>query len=217
MSNPTFGQLITRVAEELSMTAGAGVQIYGEDRIALKLQRLFNSVFDEFWLDGYTDSDTFTLDGAAGLVTVDLTGVIDRLSDIQAIFREDSDRALTKLPTGINPYNIRGTVPAYFTSTANKAKVFKIFPITAEGNLNVLYRQRPADFAEDDVVLADGDLLVIGAVYDYLESDGTNPNDTQKFKAMFDAKITKLKALDTSHPITLHQRRRRPNTFTVAS
>lgn len=218
MSFKTFSQLIVMAEKELSQTPGVGVQTYAEDTLGQKGQRIFNSIFDTFWLPGYCDWVTWTLDGVNGVVTADLTDVLGKVEDIRLLFISGHSDAIPRLPTELNPYTITGTTPLYFDTTSNQAKKFQIWPLAATGDLQARIRQKPADFTGDEIVYADTDLLVNGMVYDFLEDDGANPNATQKYKNLFDARFLELRRLETSAPIKLAQKRRRPNgSFSIAS
>jgi hypothetical protein len=217
MSFKTFSQLIVACEQELSQTPGVGVQVYAEDVLGQKAQRIFNSIFDAFWLDGYCDWADWTLDGVNGVVTDDLTNVIEKLSDIRYLFIAGHSDAIPRLPTEMNPFTLTGVTPIYFDSISNPAKKFQIWPRTAIGGLQARIKVKPANFTGDEIVYADADLLTNGAVYDYLEDDGANPNATQKYKNLFDSRFLELRRLETSAPIKLAQKRRRPTgSFTIA-
>lgn len=205
----TLAELIDRVINRLSMVSGTGVQIYAEDRIAEMIQHKFDVLFDEEYWPQFTTWSTFALDGTLGLITTDVTELIKKVDDIQVIFPEGSERALTKL-SGLtrNPNLLSGTQPLHYEalSSANAlrtSRVFNVWPKTATGNLNVRYRTKPDNFVATDTVDFDDQALILGAAYDYLEDDGTNPNATQKFQAMFDSRVSQLKDNHNSAPISL--------------
>ena len=205
----TLSQLIDRVANRLSMVSGTGVQIYAEDRIAEMIQHKFDVLFDEEFWPQFTTWSTFTLDETLGLITTDVTELIKHVDDIQVIFPEGSEKALTKL-SGLtrNPNLLSGTQPLHYEALSNAnplrtSRVFNVWPKTATGNINVRYSTKPDNFVATDTIDFDEQALILGATYDYLEDDGTNPNATQKFQAMFESRVTQLKDGHNSAPISL--------------
>jgi len=219
----TLTQLITRVADRLSMVSGTGVQIYAEDRIAEMIQHKFDVLFaDVFWPQFCTWA-TYTLDGTLGVITTDLTELIKEFDDIQVIFPEKSNRSLTKLSQLTNnPFLLSGTTPIHFeslgpTDTNKTTKVFNVWPKTATGDLNIRFRTKPDTFVGSDTIDFDEQALILGATYDYLEDDGTNPNASQKFQSMFEARVRQLKDMFNSGPIALDSETARPETFSFTA
>ena len=215
----TLTELITRTADRLSMVAGTGVQIYAEDRIAEMIQHKFDVLFkEEFWPQFLT-WEILTLDGTLGIVTKDLTDLLKDFTDIRVIFPESSSIALTKMAAlATNPFELSGTTPIHYESLGpvdvNKiAKVFQIWPKTSTGNIIIQYKTKPAIFTAEGVIDFDDQALILGATYDYLEDDGTNPNASQKFQSLFEARVMQLKNELNSGPISLDPLTTQPNTF----
>ena len=72
----------------------------------------------------------------------------------------------------------------------DKTKVFRIIPLNSQGPVWLTYRTKPANFEnDDDVIDMDDQLIILGTCYDMLEDDSTNPGASDKFKAMFDARV----------------------------
>ena len=216
----TLSQLIVRVADRLSMVAGTGVQTYAEDRIAEMIQHKFDVLFDEAFWPQFLSWDKITLDGTLGLVTTDLTEVIKRFEDIRVIFPENSNTPLTII-SGLttNPYELSGSTPVHYealgpTSTYKTTRVFSIWPKASTGDIILQYRTKPDTFVSTDEIDFDDQALILGAVFDYLEDDGTNSNATQKFQLLFEARVKQLKNTYNSTPISLDPVTSTPNTFT---
>ena len=216
----TLSQLIVRVADRLSMVAGTGVQTYAEDRIAEMIQHKFDVLFDEAFWPQFLSWDKITLDGTLGLVTTDLTEVIKRFEDIRVIFPENSNTPLTII-SGLttNPYELSGSTPVHYealgpTSTYKTTRVFSIWPKASTGDIILQYRTKPDTFVSTDEIDFDDQALILGAVFDYLEDDGTNTNATQKFQLLFEARVKQLKNTYNSTPISLDPVTSTPNTFT---
>ena len=215
----TLTQLTTRVADRLSMAAGSGVQIYAEDRIAEMIQHKFDVLFDEVFWPQFCTWYQWTLDGTLGVVTTDLTDILKRYEDIQVIFPESSTSAITKMsPLTTNPFELSGTVPIHYealgpTESNKTTRVFRVWPKTATGDVISRVRTKPATFTSGDEIDFDDQALILGTTFDYLEDDGTNPNATQKFQLLFEARVKQLKNSFNSGPISLDPVTALPNTF----
>ena len=206
----TLTQLVTRVADRLSMTAGTGVQIYAEDRIAEMIQHKFDVMFEEAFWPQFLTWETWTLDGILGIVTTDLTEKLKRFEDIRVLFPDTSNVPLTKMAAlTTNPNLLKSsTRPLHYESLGplspfKKSRVFQIWPKTATGEIVVQYRTRPETFVPTDEIDFDDQALILGATFDYLEDDGTNPNATQKFQLLFEARVQQLKNSFNTGPIAL--------------
>mgnify|MGYP003145894840 CR=1 FL=1 len=215
----TLSTLIDRVADRLSMVAGTGVQTYAEDRIAEMIQHKFDVLFDEIWWPQFLTWETMTLDGTLGVVTIDLTEKIKRFEDVRVIYPDNSDTSLTKLSSmTTNPLNLAGTTPIHYealgpTFTNKTTRVFNVWPKASTGDIDVQYRTKPDTFASTDVIDFDDQALILGSVFDYLEDDGTNPNATQKFQLLFEARVKQLISNDNHGPISLDPITAIPATF----
>jgi len=214
-----LSSLITRVAERISMVSGTGVQIYAEDRIAEMIQHKFEVLFDEVFWPQFCSWHQWTLDGTLGIVTTDLTTLLTRFDDIQVIFPESSNSALTKLAAiTTNPFELSGTVPIHYEAlgpldTNKVSRVFQIWPKSATGIIVSRIRTKPDTFTATDEIDFDDQALIIGAAYDYLEDDGTNPNATQKMQLLFEARVKQLKNNFNDAPISLDPVTALPQTF----
>ena len=191
------------------MVAGTGVQIYAEDRIAEMVQHKFDTLFDEVFWPHLCAWSQWTLDETLGVVTADLTDLIDRVDDIQVIFPENSNTALTKLPgMTLNPFQLSGTRPIHFDALGPDVdnvteKVFHVWPKAATGDIIVRYRIRPDTYVPEDEVNFDDQALILGAAYDYLDDDGTHPGATAKMLGLFEARVKQLKSNYNNAPIAL--------------
>ena len=211
----TLTQLSDRVIQRLSMVGGTAAQIYAEDRIAEMIQHKFDALFDERWWHQFLSWGTWTLDGSTGIVTTDLTTLVKRFEDIRVIYKENFNTPLSELSaTTMNPYELSGTTPLFFEANASTSRPFKIWPLAATGNIVVQYRTKPDTFDPEDTVNFDDQALILGTVYDYLEDDGTNPNATQKFQNMFEARVAQLKKIADKNPISLDPITTIPQSFT---
>jgi predicted nuclease of predicted toxin-antitoxin system len=201
------------------MVAGTGVQTYAEDRIAEMIQHKFDVLFEEVFWPQFLTWATWTLDGTLGVITTDVTALLKRFEDIRVVFPSGSNTPLTKMsPLTTNPFELSGTTPIHYESLgptdANRVtRVFQIWPKAATGTIVVQYRTRPDTFVATDEIDFDDQALILGAVFDYLEDDGTNPNATQKFQFLFEARVKQLKNTFNSAPISLDPLTALPQTF----
>lgn len=202
------------------MVSGQGTQIYAEDRIGEMIQHKFDVLFsEEFWPQFCTWTQ-YTLDGTLGVVTTDLTDIIKDIEDIQSMFHEENSTPIPKLnPSTVNPFGLSGTRPLHYEGLATSfsnytTRVFHIWPHAATGDITLRYRTKPDNFVATDEIYFDDQVLILGAVFDYLEDDGTNPNATQKFQAMFESRVTQLKDNLNTGPIALDPAAGLPAAFT---
>jgi len=210
----TLTQLVTRVETRLSMVAGVGVQFYSEDAIEEFIQTTFNTLFDKaFWPRFTTHASTYTLDGTNGIVTTDLTTLIKRFEDIRHIFPDNSNTALTELPSTINASTIDGTSPVHFSSNPDVSRIFTIWPKASTGDIQVTYRTKPDDFTSTDEIDFDEDSLVLGASWEYLKDDGTNPEATASMLALFEQRAEQILNSLGSHPVSLDPVTTDPRSF----
>lgn len=191
------------------MVAGTGVQTYAEDRIAEMIQHKFDVLFSEVFWPQFLTWEQLTLDGTLGVVTSDLTNSVKRIEDIRVIFREGTNVPLTKISAlTTNPFQLTGTIPIHYEAlgpgaTNKTTKVFNIWPKTSTGDIAIQYRTKPDTFIGTDEIDFDDQALILGATFDYLEDDGTNPAATQKFQLLFEARVKQLKNEFNSAPISL--------------
>ena len=209
--------LIDRVTERLSQVSGTGVQIYAEDRIGEMIQHKFDILFDDLYWPQFTTWETFTLDGTLGVVTDDITSKIKRYDDIRVVYPAGTSFGLPELPAKtLNPNRLLGVTPLYIEANgANAGKIFNIWPKTATGDVDVNYRTKPDDFGPDDNIDFDSQALILGATFDYLEDDGTNPGATAKFEGMFESRRRQLRTLRQQQPIPLNPTSLLPRTITI--
>ena len=204
------------------MVSGTGVQVYAEDVLAEMIQHKFDVLFDEVFWPNFCTWATYTLDGTLGIITTDLTSLVKRFDDIHVIFSDGSNVPISKLAdTTTNPFTITGTSARVYEqlgpTDANKtSRVFQIWPKTATGDIVVRFRTKPDTFAPSTEIDFDDQALILGAVFDYLEDDGTNPNATNKFQLLFEGRVTQLKRMYNSGSFPLDPFSNNIESFTIA-
>lgn len=191
----TVNETVRRVTTLLSQVAGENVQLYAEDKIIDMLQSSYNQLFDKLWWPNRMRRLTVTLNGTSGEATTNFT-TLTRFDDIKHVYREGDRIPLPEVALNENPDIITGSRARFYEPTGTASKIFKCYPIASVDNIIVHFRERQADFILDPTVNIDFDidLLVFGAVYDYLEDDGSNPGATEKYRARFNAKFTAAQA-----------------------
>ncbi len=201
----TFNDLIQKTIRRLSMVNGEGVQLYAEDLIGDMLQHKFNIIFNRQFWPQFKHAATYTLDGTLGVVTADLTAILKDYEDIQFIFREGAKQPLITAPDRMNTDLLTGDTPKLFEANSSAAKVFNILPKEATGNILLKCRTKPADFstASETAIPFDNDVLILGACFDYLEDDGSNPGATEKFRILFEDRLRQLEGMHNNKRIPL--------------
>jgi len=154
-------------------------------------------LFDAFNWPQYSFTTTGALDEATGVVTSDLSTLLTDFTHINAVYIENTSRPLPFLPGNINPYTITGTTPRYIERVSTATKFFRVWPLASTGNVIIRGKTKPTEFISTDTVVFDHHVLVLGAVADYLISDGTNIEDAQKFSKLYQNRVKSLaKELD---------------------
>lgn len=208
----TLSDLVQRTVTRLSMVPGIGVQIYSEDRISEMIYHKFVIVRAELWWDDYMTYVTLTQDENGDpeenvvrempLVPVGDEIVINKFTDIQYAWAPSRRSPLKTVPRRENPagYQQSGTT-LYLAASSTKVVAFR--RITAGMVMSVRYKIFYPYFQPDDIVPMDDQILILGACYDYLEDDGTNPGQTEKFRNMFNDRLSQLMSAENQGDIPL--------------
>lgn len=208
----TLEELIARTVTRLSMVAGVGVQIYAEDRIAEMIWHKFTMVRDELWWDDLMEYQTLTQD-ADGRPTENVVRelpatpigdeiVINQYKDIQFAWRPNTPQPLKNMPRRQNPEGaFRPGQTLYRIPDASK--VIRFAPFEPGKEMLVRYKKWYPYFLPTDTVPMDDQLMILGATYDYLEDDGTNPGQTEKFRNFFNERLGRLKSQENDEEIPL--------------
>lgn len=195
MSNfKTLSKLMQEVITELSMYRGTGTQKYAEDRIADKIIRTFNDIFEQRFWSFSTDWYKYTLTGSQGLVGETVSNDISDFDDIECISTKDNPKySLRKLHDTTNPYTIQGSTPLYYKRcNSNDKKIFQIIPFSATGDIYVRGRSRPTEFYPDTIVPFDANLLVYKVCWDYACDDSNSDVQIEKYKQLYEQRYNQL-------------------------
>lgn len=195
MSNfKTLSKLTQEVITELSMYRGTGTQKYAEDRIADKIIRTFNDIFEQRFWTFCTDWYEFELTGSQGVVGENVSQYIRDYNDIEFIVSDTSPQyTLKKLHDSTNPFKVTGTIPVYYKRCNNiENKVFQVVPFTSTGKIFVRARTRPVEFYPDTVIPFDSNLLIYKVCWDYCCDDGNSQLQVEKYKQLYEQRYNQL-------------------------
>lgn len=210
----TFEDLIVRTITRLSMVPGYGVQTYAEDQIAEMIYHKFISARDELWWDDLMAYATLTTDAdgaptqnvvrALPAIPVGDEIVIHKYSDIQYSWYENDSRPLAGVPRSVNPVTLSShTRTGRKMMGPHEAKVVKWYGVRAGSQMTVRYRKYFPMFAQEDEVPFDEQLLILGAAWDYLEDDGSNPQQIEKFRNLYIKRFDQLARSENNESIPI--------------
>lgn len=205
----TFEQLITRTITRLSMVPGYGVQTYAEDQIAEMIWHKFLVARDSLWWDDMMSFATLTLD-ADGVPTDNIVRtppltpvgdeiVINKYSDIQHAWYGSEPYPMKSMPRRRNPTE---RLPYARLKAPHTDKVIKFYNCES-GTVTVRYRTYYEIFNAQDEVPFDEQLLILGAAWDYLEDDGSNPMQIEKFKNLYVERMELLASAENNEELSL--------------
>ena len=208
----TLSQLVQRTVTRLSMVPGVAVQVYAEDRIAEMIWHKFTTVRDMLWWDDFMEWQELT-QGADGRPIENIVRqmpiapagdeiVINEYKDIQHAWHPNRMDPLKTLPKRTNP---RGAMREGSTlyRVPDQSKVIRFLPIESGLRMMVRYRRYYDYFQPDDIVPMDDQVIILGACYDYLEDDGTNPGQTEKFRNMYNDRLGQLIRMENDEEIPI--------------
>jgi hypothetical protein len=208
----TLTDLVQRTITRLSMVPGVAVQVYAEDRIAEMIWHKFVMVRDELWWDDLMAYATLTQDAngrpienvVRELPTAPVGDeiVIAGYNDVQYAWRPGDRRPLKEMPLRANPMGMLTQGRTMFR-TADPAKVIRFAPHESGQSILIRYMRSFARFMPNDIVPMDDQLMILGAAYDYLEDDGTNSGQTEKFRGLFNDRLRQLKGAENDREIPI--------------
>lgn len=208
----TLSDLVQRSVTRLSMVSGVAVQVYAEDRLAEMIQHKFEVVRDMLWWDELMEWQTLT-QGEDGRPTENVVRelpaspvgdeiVINEYKDIQYAWHPQRRDPLKSLPKRANPQAaMRQGTTLY--RVPDSQKVIRFLPIQSGAEMMVRYKRWYGRFEPNDVVPMDDQLLILGACYDYLEDDGTNAGQTEKFRNYYNDRLSQLVSDENDEEIPL--------------
>lgn len=199
----TIQTLIERVQERISILSGLGVQIHEEGALIEFLRLVYNEVWDDHWNENHTYFRTETLDGTTGQITGSLTTLVRSFEDLGAVFYNSDDDPLPQINKNVNPTKIQRRC---IGPNDNPSKVFTVYPVDTAGDVHFWYRTRvdPAvwtDGSYDTDLVLDEEVLLRGTIAMYLADEGSNQDNLQTWRGMYQARLRKLREKTWSKPI----------------
>lgn len=208
----TFADLITRTITRLSMVPGYGVQTYAEDQIAEMLYHKFITARDMVWWDDMMQTLDFTVDqyGYADEnivrelpdVPVGDEVVINKYADIQYIWPTNSNTPLKARPRRANPRR-RPLGTCRQLVAPNYDNVFEIVGASAGETFTIRWKTYYPFFGAADYVPFDDQALILGACWDYLEDDGSNPMQIEKFRNLYIQRMDQLVSAENDEELDI--------------
>lgn len=215
----TVAQAIEQVARNVSLVGGNGVQPYSGDQIIGYLEGAHQFIVDEpvEWPD-LMQSWTRTLDGSTGKITQTVPDTVGAVTSarIKRVYHESSNRPLPLIPTYNNPlvttfpYGFRLLGVTEETAAGGKYLI-QLAPVTLTGQVLI---QNEIDFDLSDpntVIPIDWWLHVYHASWQYAADDGTNQLQIEKYKELFNERLSQMKGRISSHPVSLNPMNTTPN------
>lgn len=186
----TLEETITEVEILLAQTAGPAVQRYAGERIAKFIQQSFDILFNEEFWPQFRHWQIQTLDGSTGFPTT--VSDFAAFMDLMAIYPQNENRRLSRLPFPFNPFLLSNTTPIFVEPQAG-TKLFRIWPLAAVGTIYVQGRRKPAAFTLEEEIDFDEVCLQSLAAWKYCVDDGNNPMQAEKLQAIYDQRLITLK------------------------
>lgn len=208
----TLTDLVQRAVTRLSMVSGVAVQVYAEDRLAEMIQHKFDTVRDMLWWDDLMewqtlvqDTDGRPVENVVRELPLSPVGdeiVINQYKDIQYAWHPERRDPLKSMSKRTNPRAAMREGNTLYR-VPDSAKVIRFLPIEPGLEMMVRYRKWYDRFEPQDIVPMDDQLMILGAVYDYLEDDGTNAGQTEKFRNYYNDRLAQLVSQENDEEITL--------------
>ena len=205
MAFKTLNELTQEVVSNVGLVSGTSVQTYTEPQIKLQIQNIFDFLFRKRTWDHLSDVYTWALDGSTGVVTTDLTSIVKDFRHIAAIHRSDDDKDVVR-SFDRRHLRVEGTKALFWRPLQSQdaqflTRVFKVYPVAAAGNIDVTVKIKPDDFNDSDQVPFPRDLIVYGASWLLLDTDGINPTNAAKCQTMFEQTYSDIIAEEGTAPI----------------
>ena len=199
----TLTEIAQKVTRRLSLYPGTGVQLYAEDRIKDMIQSTFEFIFDDYFWPQFCSWNQWTLNGTTGEVTADISAILKRWEDLSAVMRDGSNKKLPRVPDGMNPFTITGETPRFIEPYNANGRIFRVWPLECVTDIVAYVRTIPDEYVDDDVIDFDSEALILGATYHILEDDGTVPGGIEKYRSLFERRVSQLKVNVDQMPIPL--------------
>lgn len=179
-----------RTLRRMSIASGLDVQVYAEEPLTEIINHKITAIFDLAWWPQYMNSETLTL--LAGIVQSDLSTKLKGINDLRFVYLGSCPDPLPRLASYVNPSAVY--LPSV-VADSDATKVFKVIGNFSDTSCTIVYRKRPDPVsADDDQILMDDQLIILGSAYDYLNSLGTGTGEEDKLLQMFQSRLNTVMA-----------------------
>lgn len=202
-------QAIKRVALNMSLVTGQGMQPYSDDQIGQYIADAHDIISSKAVWPELVTSLTRTLDGTTGKATVAFTPA-DGILDYKQIKHIYVDSVRRELPVSSGYQNPLLQVPLVSYSVLsiaedpNKQFFIKINPPTTAGRLAIVANIK-ADLSNPNTVIPIDDLLhVYLATWMYAVDDATNPGQVEKYLNLYNDRWRDIRANVNAGPYAMN-------------
>jgi len=206
MAYATVDNIADDVIVRLSQVPGVSVQTYATPTIRQAIISHFRIVALEEWWEHLMYWQTFAVSAVTGVPTTDFSGLaapVTEMRNIKAIYRTDSIVPIPKIHSRVLPTMVTGTTAKFYEPEANQTTLFRILPVTSTSAMTMRYRYVPSLPLNTSEVPFDREYMTLAGVYDYLEDDGGNPGQTEKFRHLLNLRMEQLVMGNNDHEIPL--------------
>lgn len=137
----------------------------------------------------------FAVSATTGISTTDFSGLaqpVTEIGNVQFIYDVAKRPPISRVNPRMNPALLTGTNARFYEPQANQTTLFRILPVTTTSAMTMRYRYIPSLAADTDEVPFDEEYMLLAGVYDYLEDDGGNPGQTEKFRHLLNMRLEQL-------------------------
>jgi len=202
----TIREIVTDAQETLGDVPGAGVQTYADDRMFRDCIRAFNMFHKKYPWDQFTSWSMVDLDGITGKIVDDTFQHLKDFEDIFSVFPENSNYEIPVLDRRRNPNVLKGTRGLFWTALPTidpdyQFKRIQLVPPTTTGKVVICWRHYPRSFsadgkqqewAWDDVMDLDDDMLVHAVAWMTLSNDDINAGAAQDQQNLADDRFSEI-------------------------
>jgi len=214
----SLGALTQEVITNVGLVSGTSVQTYTEPQAELQVKNIFDFLFRKRRWDHLSVTKTYELDGTTGVVTATLGDELKEWAHILSIHCSDNDdtvpRAFNRDYLRVEGDRAKYWRPLPWTDPVAATKMIQFFPNIATVDVDIEFKVEPTIQIPDDIVPFPRDLVVNGASWLLLDTDGINPTNAAKCQGMFEQIYRDVVSQEGETPIG-HGTRGRTGDFTV--
>lgn len=176
----TIQDVVNDVLTELRLASGQDVQVHLQEGIRLDISRLYRTLMKKHVWKDYHFTTAFTTD-ADGVPTDDFSSVLDRYSNIIAVYLDNATQPVPHKKVLSNPNAI--STPTIAPN--GTAQVFTIYPTEIRTGTVISKFYSETNLELTDAIPFYRDLLVLGAAFMLANKMGINPQLTASLENQF--------------------------------